>query len=152
MKKIRKSVFETNSSSTHSICVAEGDLSLLMDRSLIPNDKGILLISPSNKEFGWEIVDYYDAETKAYYCFLDQCTNNPENFKKLVNVIREQTGAKQVMFDYDYNADEFDYSNGYIDHQSLGTASDLFEGSDVEILRQFIFNPESYLHTDNDNH
>lgn len=130
--QIRQSAFETNSSSSHSITVAENTVYDLMDLSIIPDEKGIVIIN--GQCFGWEWRRYNDARTKAAYCMVDGKTD------LLKEVIKEQTGAKDVIIN---TSDDY-----YIDHQSCGTTYDL---STREKLRDFIFNKNSWLFTGNDN-
>ena len=47
MKTIRKNCFETNSSSTHSLCISTEDKYL----QLIPNSDGSIILTGG--EFGW---------------------------------------------------------------------------------------------------
>lgn len=143
-KKIRKGVFETNSSSTHSISIAVGNNEGLLD-TIVPNEDGVIVLTGG--EFGWEIEEYNDAITKANYCAIDQL-NNDERVEMLKRVIKEQTGAKMVTSIISDDWDNGDYS--YIDHQSVGTSDEAFESE--EKLREFIFNKNSILYTDNDNH
>ncbi len=64
---IRQQVFETNSSSTHSISIAENsaEFELIMDNTLIPDNHGYIRLNGG--EFGWEWRRYNDALTKANY-------------------------------------------------------------------------------------
>ena len=148
MRKVRQSVFETNSSSTHSLSIASFRKGDLMDT--IPLDD-FGNVSLNGGEFGWKVEDYTDALTKANYTaiYIEQWVPSPEikeQFKKVfVDIIKEQTGCNEVVFNFNEN-----YS--YIDHQSVegGELDYLFESA--ETLREFIFNPRSVLHTDNDNH
>jgi hypothetical protein len=162
--QIRKSVFETNSSSTHSIHIDDGKY--VSDLIFVDNDE-VLRIYPG--EFGWEVEDYYDAASKASYCmtYLYQCAQRySKDYKEswydfsghlqkwlnmLTEVLKEETGASKV--EYRQNDDKY-YPYGYIDHQSAqgdrDTCGPVFESK--ETLRNFIFNPNSYLHTDNDNY
>lgn len=142
-KKTRKGVFETNSSSTHSISIAVGGNDELLD-TIIPNEDGIIILSGG--EFGWEVEEYTDALTKANYCVVDQ-EGNDERIEMLKRVIMKQTGASVVVIE---PTDDDYYPLGYVDHQSSGTSSEAFESD--ETLRGFIFNKNSILYTDNDNH
>lgn len=63
MQNIRKSVFETNSSSSHSIHI---DTSTELNDFIIPNDDGNVVLNGG--EFGWEYIRFNDALTKANYC------------------------------------------------------------------------------------
>lgn len=134
---IRRSVFETNSSSSHSVTIAGWPPKGKTD-SLPVSGGGVCSIWPG--EFGWEEDTFYDAETKASYCYM-YARENPDQMKQLENVIREQTGCKQV---------RFEEGDGWIDHQSSDVAREAFASDDT--LRAFIFNPDSVLRTDNDNH
>lgn len=144
MRQIRRSVFETASSSVHSLTVGPGEL-------VKPDYKGREFpIYPG--EFGWGPDQFSDVNTKASYCYTWlTCVNNEadlESFKQmLVNIIKEQTGASEVVFKK--STDEY-YPEGYIDHQSDDRCGKAFENEDN--LRNFIFCPSNILVIDNDNH
>jgi hypothetical protein len=95
--------------------------------------------------FGWEWESYNDALTKANYAAID-ILHNPELKDMLVNVIKEHTGAKEVVFEFDTWVNNGD---SYIDHQSQGTSLDAF--ASPETLKNWLFSPESWLYTGNDN-
>jgi len=199
MKQIRQSVFETNSSSTHSISIhGIGDIEMIK-----PNEKGQIVIGLN--VFGWDGGHQFDFDSKASYLvtamwesaikekamgnallegiisksfyneilngsysndgayhndwkfdyqkfFIDGCDaeNNTKmlneyianinpNYKKLIDVIKEQTGASDVLIQ--------PRCSGCIDHQSRGTDSEAYED-----LRNYLFNKESFVDIDNDNH
>lgn len=153
MKKvIRIGVFETNSSSTHSVCIANGPC----EDTIVAQLDGKVHIEVG--EFGWEVQDYWDAASKASYA-LTWCHNRnkyksdvcarPKHLQMLKEVIEEYTGCDVI---FDYFDDEF-YKYGYIDHQSderdYSALAEAMESK--ESLKQFIFNKNSLLHTDNDN-
>lgn len=158
--QIRKAVFETNSSSTHSIHIDDGKY--VADKMFVDDD-GTLRIYPG--EFGWGIEDYCDAPSKASYCmtFVYQlCRKWDKDYKEetyifddyatsllnmLTEVLLEETEATSV--EYVESNDKY-YPYGYIDHQSFDVCEVAFESK--EELRKFIFNPKSRLHIDNDNH
>ncbi len=132
MKKlIRHNVFETNSSSCHSISISR-DASLL--ETLYPNEDGIVVISGG--QFGRSFERYNDASTKASYAATSTLYGLDE--KVLKDVIKEQTGAIAVilMSSEDYNSPSW----SYIDHESVGVCP-----RDKEELKNFIFNPNSWL-------
>jgi len=146
MKQTRKGFFETNSSSTHSISLGGDDLESII-HMLRPQFPGIqegdteYTINLAGYVFGWEIETYNDAEIKLAYALLDYAPD----YQIVQDVFKEITGVELVvkMSEYDNNG-----YTGYIDHQSRGTATELSR----EELINFIFNPHSELHTDNDNH
>lgn len=135
MKKIliRPNVFETNSSSCHSLSIADDTKEFVMD-TIYPNQDGIVTIYGG--EFGWEWFKHNDAQTKADYAaqmfYYDETT-----LETIKEVIMEQTGAEDVIFKLE---------DGYIDHDSHGIVP-----SDKDSLRNFIFNKNSWLFGGNDN-
>lgn len=143
MKTIRQSVFETNSSSTHSICVSE---ECELNDTIGKDDSGDITLDGG--EFGWELAKYEDAKTKADYMaqyVVDWCGDRSIEFQMiLVDVIKRQTGCREVVFG--------NLESGYIDHQSVEDQQyhPLFEKP--ELLRKFIFSTQNVLITDNDNH
>lgn len=145
MKIVRHNVFETNSSSTHSISI-NSDTELY--DSIIPDKNGVITLTGG--EFGWEWKKTNDAFVKANYCAVDVIDN--EDLKDMLrSVIIEHTGAKNVVFGFKLKFIGEDYStyDSYIDHQSEGTSHPAF--TSFENLKNFIFNPRSYLFIGNDN-
>jgi hypothetical protein len=136
-KLVRNGVFETNSSSSHSISIADSNKEFVLD-TIYPNQNGIVFLSGG--EFGWEWEKYNDAITKANYCLVDT-EGNPERREMLFEVIKEHTGADLVEI--------LSSDIGYIDHDSVGTTNTAFESK--ETLKNFIFNKNSWLFTGNDN-
>ena len=142
--KIRRGVFEANSSSTHSISISSAHESY---DKLAVDDEGICRIF--GNEFGWEQAVHNDAATKASYAMvwaLDYGT--AEDRAMLKKVVKACTDAKKVEFCKD-NGDSY-HPHGYIDHQSGHIGKAAF--SSEEALADFLFNPRSFVETDNDNH
>jgi len=175
-KLIRNNVWETNSSSCHSISIQKCDTNLY-DR-LYPNEDG--LIELTGGEFGWGYDKYTDALTKANYIavaifLLESAAKDyeeaDEERKKIFNyyslpefgaknylaakmifekVIRNQTRAEVV---YNFSVADWNHSNhSYIDHQSFEDAKDAEWLLNEEEVFDFIFSPNSELVIDNDNH
>lgn len=134
MKKlIRTGVFETNSSSSHSISLGKDDLPFVYSPMLPDREGKIYLYSD---HFGWEWSKYNDALTKATYVAIAY-KNNDSMLESLVDLIKQTTGCYDVIIDVE---------DGYIDHQSYETAP-----SDIDDIKNFIFNSNSWLFTGNDN-
>lgn len=135
MKKlIRKGVFETNSSSSHSISIASEDKQFVLD-TIYPDQHGTIIIR--GEEFGWEWFKHNDAGTKAAYA-AQQFAHDNNALETLEYVIKEQTGAERVIFE--------GLDDGYIDHDSHGIL-----GKSAYELKNFIFNKNSWLFGGNDN-
>lgn len=62
-RQIRRSCFETNSSSTHAICIAKADV----DKSSFPNH-----VTFTHGDFGWENEEYWSLWSKASYFYIKQ--------------------------------------------------------------------------------
>ena len=59
-RKIRRGTFETNSSSTHAICITKSDVKKC---DLSKN------VTFTHGEFGWEVEEYYGLWEKASYLY-----------------------------------------------------------------------------------
>lgn len=138
---IRKSVFETNSSSSHSITIGIGT----EWDNIIPNEKGNIILEGG--EFGWECDSFNDALTKANYCAID-FLHDKELIEQLKRVIKDYTNCNKVKIKADESYESPNWS--YIDHQSSGTIRSRYFTD--EELKNFIFNKSCILYTDNDNH
>ena len=154
-QQIRLGVFETNSSSSHSLTLTQGDLvSSPFDADTMR--KG--LVEVGMNEYGWEWHRYYTARNKLSYLLTqvlrsDQavpegdheevtralCEKHPE-LAMLVRVVKDHTGC-----DLRFIAG----SSGYIDHESDGEGMHLFRSE--EELKHFLFTESSYVQTGNDN-
>jgi hypothetical protein len=135
MKKlIRKGIFETNSSSSHSVSIADEDKEFVLD-TIYPNQHGTIIVR--GDEYGWDWFKHNDAETKASYA-AQQFSNDSDMLEKLEYVIKEQTGAERVIFE--------GLNDGYVDHDSVGILP-----RTARELKNFIFNKNSWLFGGNDN-
>lgn len=135
-KQVRENVFETNSSSSHSISVSNlGDM--VIDTSLVPVD-GKVKISGSG-EYGWEWETFNQAEEKLRYMCQDG------NVQLAEKAVQKQLGAELVYTHLGWSSDCW---GGYIDHQSRGTTREI---ETVDEAVRFIFDKNSWLFTGNDN-
>lgn len=128
MKKIRKGIFETNSSSSHSIHI-DSDMEL-MDYSLIPNENGEVNIFAG--EFGSGPDRLGTAYEKLSYCYTAKC-----NEYILEKLIKEMTGATVVNF--------HDSEYSYVEDNAVDNISD-----DEQSLKELIFNRRSVIYVEYD--
>lgn len=137
MKQIRRNVFETNSSSTHSICISKAPVT--------PGE----YISFNIGEYGWEnsCVDIADYLYTAILCMNDS--------EELLETLKDMLDRNSIIYEFEepkYFVDE-EYKwldNGYIDH-----AYDTREFidavlSDDDMLMRCLFG-NSCVYTGNDN-
>jgi len=143
--QIRHGVFETNSSSTHSVSIGKGvaDKSYYSDLFQMVEDDTLV---PVGGCFGWEVEEYHDAYTKLNYA-ATFAGESKECEKMLRKVVKEMLGVKLNLKSL---KDRMKNYNAYIDHQSYDVAGSVFESE--EVLKKFIFGKDSILRTDNDNH
>jgi hypothetical protein len=134
---IRKSVFETNSSSSHSVVLRGGT-----DFEPVTVTDDEVVIQPG--EFGWGYDKLTGWRDKASYAYT-YAASDPAQMEVLRKVIADFTG-KPVSF-----AGRGDWSpTGYIDHQSADEGQVIFADGEKSV-KQCIFGP-SYIIIDNDNH
>lgn len=171
---IRRSIFETNSSSSHSVSKQKGTL-----------QESYLSVRKDNKihvefgEFDWGYERISDQYGKLQYlCTMAACNNidhvtiedflNNDDFKELSYVIGEYCGCDGINFESQNNLTVennwvntpkcIDF-NGYIDHQSMFPSFSEFlhdfgfdEDNDKTNILNFVFNDGVTLIIDNDNY
>ena len=168
-KKIRNNVFETNSSSMHS-------LSIRPHCDTIP----MVIKTISFGQYGWEMdnydcvdeklsyvitaIQYFCDDSPKSYCtsddnkdqiindLLDWIENN-KYFQWLHEMVQDFTGSD---FEVNLLSDEWNMM-GYIDHESVYLLNEYGLWSNDEKtfkdnMKEFIFNGGYMLITDNDNH
>lgn len=143
MISIRRWVFETNSSSTHSISIEEWDLDFKTDYGIIEIETW---------DFWWSWLDYYDFYTKASY-IRTWIVNiwNWTHEKIFKETISEFTWCEVICKRWEW--DEY-FPDGYIDHQSVDVwdfFSSYKESETKDKIKKFLFNSSSSLFIWNDN-
>ena len=143
MINIRKGLFETNSSSTHAICIGKNNHDLE-----IPSE-----LTFKVGEFGWENAIHDDVMTLASYLYtaLTECFNK-KSLTKHVNHIYTLLGHNGCKATFiEPSADEWGFAEGHIDHsEELGDFLNRVLSSDKALLR-YLFSPDSFIVTGNDN-
>lgn len=143
MQKIRHGVFETNSSSCHSISISNsGNYD-----SISPDKDGVIHVYAG--EFGWAQDTFSDPISKLSYLLIyirdwvDSQEDKTEFMNKLLQVVKDQTHCDRI---------EFPTDSGYIDHQSVECNDLHYMFEHAQTLKDFVFGRDSYIETDNDNH
>ncbi len=139
--KIRKSVFETNSSSSHSVVI---DRNATDFEPVWTGGDEYVTIIPG--EFGWCVEVLRSWDERASYAYTHAINYGTACQLELLRKVIEDFTGKPVRF----SSDSSYWENGYIDHQSVGLANEAFESETV--LKQFIFGDRSLVVIDNDNH
>lgn len=152
--QIRKAVFETNSSSSHSLTLSKGDVQML---TLPPEALSAGRIMIGCDDFGWDWERMYKPENKLTYLVTAAVHGELEDgyssealtaeyrerypkIDRLCRVVADHTGCELLLIPG---------SNGYVDHNSVGSDNVAYESD--ERLRQFIFGTDAFVETGNDN-
>lgn len=131
MKTKRNSVFETNSSSVHAIVITTNN-NIEIPKDLPP------ILEMETVDFGWEVDRYNDFTSKLQYLY--NACESCETYKPRLDAFLSEVGIEMV-----------DYTPGYIDH-GYDTADFLeFVFSDINNFKRFLFSPDSFIQTGNDN-
>ena len=147
--KIRKGLWETNSSSVHSLVIKKESPKNL------PKEVFFGL-----GEYGWEEGWYNGIEEKCrylntalycrYVCYYDD-KSEYKKYQQKISEILKTNGINATWFDIS-KIDEDDMYNYHIDHaDELEDFISYVIDIDPNLLIQWLFNEDSVLVTDNDN-
>lgn len=136
MTTIRKSIFETNSSSTHSVSIFPLETDVPVNELV---DHIILGVG----EYGWGVDHFHDTFTKLDYLAVEIEDEDDDTWKFLMNVVKKY--YPNITFTLAEKR-----TKGYIDHQSYGIVWDEI-GYDEQTLINYLFNSKSELKISNDN-
>lgn len=161
-RQIRRNVFETNSSSMHSLTVTPNGN---MDNLIVDEYENKVITEFG--EFGWGYDSYCDAATKLSYLMtmiieLNRDCSSLEDFYELADFKRVSKvvsshchcdGIKVVsnIGKCSWN-DNYNDHDGYVDHQSVCSIDSLLSDYGECTIEEFIFDTGVVLTIDNDNH
>lgn len=171
MKKIRRNVFETNSSSSHSVTIYKDRDSVTWHKSLDLDMNWDDRYEISFGEFGWGPDTYCLPNNKLSYLVTmiamtsgeyPWCCNESE-LKEIIERVENHEDFLELSESISsYLRSNGDYckglsikvEEGYIDHQSYEYYSNLQDFLDDYGVsaEEFVFNPAIVLEIDNDNH
>ena len=134
MIQIRSNVFETNSSSTHSICISKKEPKI---GSYVSFNLG---------RFGWENSE---ADTADYLYTAIMCRSDHD---KLLDKLKKILDNYGIMYDFEEpKSNSWSWYDFYIDHaEELGAFINTVL-NDEDMLMRLLFNSESVVYTGNDN-
>lgn len=144
--QIRKNVFETNSSSTHAICIATEDEYKVSDE--LHFDWG---------EFGWQWETYDTEYERASYLWtaINDCywreeqAEEIETAKNRITEVLAKHGCK-AEFAEPKKVHSW-YDKGYVDHADNLDKFLEYVLKDEEMLLNYLFSDLSFIETGNDN-
>lgn len=132
MRQIRRGVFESNSSSTHSICIQK--------KPAMGNK-----IHFTFGEYGWEKRTVYDTASYLYTLIMNY-NDADEKLARLKDIL----DAHGIKYTFEEKSGGF-FENGYVDHDY--EARDFVEAvlSNENLLFRYLFGFDSCIYTGNDN-
>ena len=143
MKTIRKSVFETNSSSTHSICISKK----------MP-EKLPKIITFEAGQYGWKFDEVFDTASYLYTALATKSTQLETDLAHIASVL-EKHGIeycfKPLNMVFSMYSKKLEVVDVWIDHSN--ELSDFLRDimSDDDRLLRFLCAPDSKILTGNDN-
>lgn len=146
-RQVRRKVFETNSSSMHSLTVEKKGI---IEYLHVDDDKNKVIVNFG--KFGWGYDEYTDAETKLSYLITMLAEYNSfsanelydtDEFRRINDIVASRCECDGIII--------YDSYDGYIDHQSVERIDSLMSEYDCTI-EEFIFDSGITLIIDNDNH
>jgi len=149
MKQTRNGVFETNSSSTHSISI------LGKDKFIYPK----FIPAIEFGEYGWEEESYSAFTDKLSYVITMLATlNGVDKIEDFLN-LKEFVWLKEAVEQHCGQPLEVKPLDGwsplgYVDHQSNDVLNEFLSSDELEFkikVLEFIFNEKYGFETDNDN-
>lgn len=147
-KQIRQGVFETNSSSTHSICIAK-NTELNIPKSL----------HFQFGEFGWECDILHSVGEKASYLYTGLIANNRKgDFDRIIQFLKDKgievTAEEPIYKKFTYEGNdggEYAENGGYVDHSDeMAEFLDAVCQDEGQLMR-YLFSNLSFIITGNDN-
>lgn len=151
MYQIRRNVFETNSSSSHSLTLAHEALVTQPFADDVLRE-GVVTVAPG--EFGWAWERFYAPASKLAYLVTyltgGEVEDTAEDLTEAL-IARDARMAMLAQVVHEHTGCTLRVAPGYghIDHQSLDVAERAFDTE--QELAAFVFGEGSYLQTGNDN-
>ena len=151
---IRRGVFETNSSSSHSVTLRKGGES--DTRFFHVDDENRVVVTPDEYGWGYEVLTEPDQKlsylvtmvmerlSNNYSVIDDELLHEDEDFKKIVECVTTYTDYKDVVL----ASPPYCF---YIDHQSYYGSLDEFLSDWGVTMNQLLFDTGVSIIIDNDN-
>lgn len=161
--QIRDAVFETNSSSSHSVTVADEEMrDFNLDKETIR--KGVITAKVFPDGYGWQWIRFYKPENVLAYLLyqampMELRRDDPETGVDLADKIKKSPRARHIIetvekatgLRVEFVFPDVEGSHFYVDHDSAGNGVEFAqEGREEELLR-LIFGRNSYIEMGNDN-
>ena len=144
-RTVRKNVFETNSSSVHTLILAHGDTTVMNVKLEFEPD-----------EYGWgqdTLTSYFERADYLWTFLCIASEDKPERLEIIKDKIREILGKYGIECTFIMPKDGFYYIDHYTDwYRDNPEDSILYRMLDDEnLLIDYLFNDNTKIYIDNDN-
>ncbi|MBQ8298416.1 MAG: hypothetical protein IJX99_00835 [Clostridia bacterium] len=143
MRQIRRGTFETNSSSTHAICISKEKI----DKEELKGKK----VHFGFGEFGWDFDRDVNIPNYIYTIICD--ATNEKNSQEYINKIKQILDKYGVEYSFEepiWTKDGYlDFDCGYVDHADCTPMQSIL--ADEELFLSLLFDNRSFVATGNDN-
>ena len=165
---IRRNVFETNSSSIHSIAIVDNNKTFRYTKEeaikeLCDHANGVIKnrtlyydkFPDTDKIFSWGVDIFDDFYHKMLYSLIDLYSEESFNdesseFNELVSFLKKFLDIDKI--EVNTKNEKFLTPFGEIDHQSTRLIYDVFQNNHDILLTDFLVDTKYILIIDNDNH
>lgn len=147
---VRTGVFETNSSSSHSLCFGK-----TTNINFYPPE--VVNVEPG--EFGWGYETLTTLPQKLSY-IITSIANYDDNVRDFDDLLESKyfIWLKEMLFEFSFvvvNLQKNDFVNiGYVDHQSTDILNDFWSEEESEFkenMKKILFDDNCYIEISNDN-
>lgn len=136
MKEIRRNIFETNSSSVHAIVIKNDG------KVVIPNHiQEIIEFEDPELDFGWERAYYTEAREKLAYLY--EATVYFTDLRPVLLRYADEIGIHVLTSNVESDWCHIDHADEFGDIYKIL--------KDIDSFKQFVFCPDSFITTGNDN-
>ena len=161
--QIRDAVFETNSSSSHSVTVAAEEMrDFNLDKETIR--KGVITAQVFPDGYGWQWIRFYKPENVLAYLLYQAMPmalrrDDPALGVDLAEKVKQSPTARHIIetvekatgLRVEYVFPKVEGAHFYLDHDSSGNGLEFAQPGKEEELLRLIFGRSSYIEMGNDN-
>lgn len=146
MLNIRNNVFETNSSSSHSIILRFPQKDKLLLEPLVPNKKGQIILNGGN--FASIEFDVHSMMSKLNMIAVYITVTNDKDLKnRFEKVVKEYSGASEIIYNIRMSATDDNPTNSYWSPQIMRAHNYYYDNETDEetdeLIEEIIKNEES---------
>lgn len=142
MLNIRNNVFETNSSSSHSVSLVTSDGSELLE-SFVPDENGNIVLKGGDFSYTekWitSTIDKLNFVAVYFHAYYD-----PELKERFERVVKEHTGAAEIIYDIRLQVQDQQSANSFLSTE-YAEPSSYYSENELRVTLDNIFNNDDLL-------